>query len=85
MKPEAIDAEEEEFKKVAQMSTDLYTIKQAKAQGIDPTSNDFNNFVAAKALVTSELEDAQEVSNLAAKNLGGVIQETMEAFLTSTL
>ena len=85
MKPEAIDAEEEEFKKVAQMSTDLYTIKQAKAQGIDPTSNDFNNFVAAKALVTSELEDAQEVSNLAAKNLGGVIQETMESFLTSTL
>ena len=85
MKPEAIDAEEEEFKKVAQMSTDLYTIKQAKAQGIDPTSNDFNNFVAAKSLVTSELEDAQEVSNLAAKNLGGVIQETMESFLTSTL
>lgn len=83
--PEVIDDEEKTFKKVAQMATDLYTIKQAKAQGIDPTSSDFNNFVAAKALVTKELEESQQVSNLAANNLSEVIQETMESFLTSTL
>jgi len=55
--PELIDEEEKTFRKVAQMSTDGYTIKQAKAQGIEPGTEEYNNFVSTKALALSELED----------------------------
>lgn len=79
--PELIDEEEETFRKVAQMSVDGYTIKQAKAQGIDLNTEDFNNFVAAKALALDELENRQEVQKQSTKNLNDVRNAATDKFL----
>lgn len=83
--PELIDEEEKTFRKVAQMSVDGYTIKQAKVQGIEPGTEEFNNFVATKALALSELEDRQEVQKQAAQNLNNVRNETTSKFLDNML
>ena len=83
--PELIDEEEKTFRKVAQMSTDGYTIKQAKAQGIEPGTEEYNNFVSAKALALSELEDRQEVQKQATQNLNTVREAATEQFLTNML
>lgn len=85
MAPELIDDEEKTFRKVAQMSVDGYTIKQAKAQGIEPSTEEFNNFVAAKALTLSELEDRQEVQKQAAENLNDVRNKATSKFLDNML
>lgn len=83
--PELIDEEEKTFRKVAQMSVDGYTIKQAKAQGIEPGTEEFNNFVATKALALNELEDRQEVQKQAAQNLNNVRNEATSKFLDNML
>lgn len=83
--PELIDDEENAFKRIAQMSIDPYTIKQAKSQGISTTGKDYNNFVAAKVLVTDELNEAREVSDLARKNLSEAVQNATKPFLDNTV
>lgn len=83
--PDEIDNEIKQFNYVAAMSVDPYTIKQAKAQGIDHTSNEYLDFVAAKVLASDELEDAKSVYNEATKNRQDAVQQSMDEVLTERL
>jgi len=44
------------------MANDGYTIKQAEAQGIKRGTEQFNEFVAAKALAEQELKSQEEIA-----------------------
>lgn len=83
--PEHIDEEEKEFKRVAQLAIDGYTIKQAKAQGIEPGTKLFNKFVAAKAVAMNELEEQSNTNSIAVQNLNSVRTELTDQFLDDML
>ena len=70
--PQAIKDEIAEFKNVAREANNLYTIKAAKAQGIEPGTIQYNQFVAAKSLAIHEIEDAKDAREEAKNDLESV-------------
>lgn len=82
---EHIEEERKNFKRVAQMANDRYTIKQAKAQGIQPGSGLYNDFVAAKVLAEDEVNDNVGVYNISVENLNAARQSLREELLTQVL
>ena len=82
---EYIDEEEKEFERVAKIANDAYTIKQASAQGIKRGTDEYNNFVAHKALAEKHLDEETEVLNMARENYNAKNDEVQTSFLTKEL
>ena len=82
---EYIDEEEKEFERVAKIANDAYTIKQAAAQGIQRGTEEYNNFVAHKALAEKHLEEETDVLNMARENYNAKNDEVQNSFLTQEL
>lgn len=83
--PKVIDDEEEEFKRVAKIARDAYTIKQAESQGIEEGTDEYNDFVAHKALAAKHLDDEVEVLNLAYDNYKSKLDEVTNEILSKEL
>lgn len=83
--PEAIDAEQKRFDRIARMANDPYSIKQAESQGIDRGTEEYNEFVSAKALAIDELNDQRDVVEAAKKNFDDTNQRITEEVLTERL
>lgn len=77
-----IDEEEEEFKRVAKIANDAYTIKQAEAQGIRRGTDEYNNFVAHKALAEQRVDEEFDILNTARENYNVRNDELQNEFLT---
>lgn len=58
--PEAIKEERKRFEQVAKMANDLYSRKQAEAQGIKVGSKEYNEFISAKALAEDTVHEEEE-------------------------
>ena len=69
------------FKEVAQEARNLYTVKQAEAQGIKPGTSEYNEFVAAKTLAQHLEREARAQHNSDKNALDNGIAEIQASFL----
>lgn len=83
--PEKVDEEQARFGEIAKMANDAYTTKQARTQGIEPGSEEYNEFVAVKQVSMDEVESARQVVNVASYNFKNTQSELTEAILTQRL
>lgn len=83
--PEKVDEEQDRFGEIAKMANDAYTTKQARTQDIEPGSEEYNEFVAAKQVTMDEVESARQVVNAASYNFKNTQSELTEAILTQKL
>lgn len=82
---EYIEEEEKEFERVAKIANDAYTIKQAEAQGIHRGTEEYNNFVAHKALAEQHVKEEADVLNTANQNYKAKNDDIQTAFFNKEL
>lgn len=83
--PKHIDEEEQEFERIAKMANDGYTIKQAESQGIQRGTEEYNKFVAHKALAEQQLKDEQDVLKTARDNYNAANDDVANSLLTAEM
>lgn len=83
--PETITEEKANFKRIAQLSHDGYTKKQAQAQGIESGTAEYFKFVAAKALAEREVKDSEEFLNDINNDFRIASREVQNKYLTKDL
>lgn len=83
--PKRIDEEEQEFERIAKMANDGYTIKQAESQGIQRGTEEYNKFVAHKALAEQQLKDEQDVLKTARDNYNAANDDVANSLLTAEM